>query len=629
MHNLFSTFVRLPRLAQLSLDLGISILAFWGAYMLRFDGSIPEQFLLQFFMLLPVVLAFRFFLRFCFGLYLQIWRYSSLRELLDVGLAITVGSVSLLIASRLIFNTHVPWSVLALDWAINLVGYLSLRASRRLLSEVQPMSFGKGRDRKRVLLVGAGQAGNIFAKEIQQRSSQYHLIGFTDDDSHKVGSRIQGSEVLGRTDALPILAAKHEIDEIIICIPSASQTEMRRILELCHEAKVQVKTLPSLRELIAGNIELNKLREVQIEDLLGRDPVALDRQAASHYLAGRVVMITGAGGSIGSELCRQITILGPSRLLLVGKGEFSIYSIEMELREKFPHLDLVALIADVRDINRMRRIYQQYSPEVIFHAAAHKHVPLMERNPSEAIYNNILGTRVVATLADQFNAETFVLVSTDKAVNPTNVMGASKRVAEMVVQELAGRSKTRFMAVRFGNVLGSRGSVIPLFKRQIEQGGPITITHPEIIRYFMTIPEAAQLVLQAGALGQGGEVFVLDMGDPVKIVDLARDMIKLSGLEPDVDVEIKFTGLRPGEKLYEELLTAEEGTNATNHRKIFVARSEAINREKLELGLTLLQSAASEGDDMAIRRGLKALVTTYREQVIPEARSQEEAKEQA
>jgi FlaA1/EpsC-like NDP-sugar epimerase len=378
------------------------------------------------------------------------------------------------------------------------------------------------------------------------------------------------------------------------------------------------------------------LREVEIEDLLGRDPVAFDREATSRYLTGRVVMVTGAGGSIGSELCRQIAAFGPSKLLLVGRGEFSIYSIEMELRETFPHLDLEPLIADVRDLNRMRYLFERYSPEAIFHAAAHKHVPLMERNPSEAILNNVLGTRTVAELAERFNAETFVLISSDKAVNPTNVMGASKRVAEMVVQELATRSKCRFMSVRFGNVLGSRGSVIPLFKKQIASGGPITITHPDIIRYFMTIPEASQLVLQAGALGHGGEVFVLDMGAPVKIVDLARDLIKLSGLEPEVDIKIKFTGLRPGEKLYEELLTAEEGTASTQHKKIFIAKPTPVDRERLELGLTLLSTAATAGDDLAIRRGLKGLVDTYKfqkaeaetletrvEQVVAEAETRE------
>ncbi|MFP5503129.1 MAG: polysaccharide biosynthesis protein [Candidatus Sericytochromatia bacterium] len=600
------------RLFQLALDLTISIAAFWAAYTLRFEGQIPAFYLEQFWRLLPFAIALRFLWRFPGGLHEQLWRYVSLRETLHITAAITAGSLALLFVSLFASPLRIPMGVLALDWCLNLIGYIGLRAFKRVYSERQPKSEPTGKER-RVLLVGAGQAGNIFAKEIQQRQGDMRVVGFVDDDPYKQHSRIQGVPVLGVTARIPSIVAIQQIDEVIFCIPSASRADMRRIIDLCHEAKVPVKTLPSLKDIISGSVELGNIREVQIEDLLGRDPVAFDRETTSSYISGRVVMVTGAGGSIGSELCRQLATLAPSRLLLVGRGEYSIYTIEMELREKFPTLELVPLIADVRDLNRMTRLYERYAPEVIFHAAAHKHVPLMEKNPSEAILNNVFGTRNVAMLADRFNAETFVLVSTDKAVNPTNVMGASKRTAELVVQELGARSKTRFMSVRFGNVLGSSGSVIPLFKRQIAQGGPITITHPEIIRYFMTIPEAAQLVLQAGALGQGGEVFVLDMGDPVKIVDLARDLIKLSGLEPEIDVKIKFTGLRPGEKLYEELLTAEEGTAATTHKKIFIARPEAVDREKLELGLTLLQTAATEGDELAIRRGLKNLVTTYRE----------------
>lgn len=611
--SIASMFI-LPRLAQVGLDLSVSAIAFYAAYFLRFEGQIPPNYAAQFMAMLPLMLALRFIWRFPGGLHQQLWRFVSLREAAEIAVTLFLGSIAFWLVARYALGTHVPMGVLALDGGINLVGYLAMRGIRRLYAERQPAHPVHPKERRQVLLVGAGQAGNLFAKEMQQRQQDLHLVGFVDDDAHKQRSRVQGIEVLGTTADIPALAGRHRIDEVILCVPSAGQPELRRILGLCHEARLKVKTLPSIQDLIDGTIELSKIRQVEIEDLLGRVPVAFDRETTSRYLAGRVVMVTGAGGSIGSELCRQIATLGPSQLVLVGRDEFAIYSIELELREAFANMDLIAVIADVREETRMTAVFARFTPDVVFHAAAHKHVPLMEKNPSEAVLNNVLGTRVVARLADHYHAETFVLISTDKAVNPTNVMGASKRVAEMVVQGLAQRSRTRFMSVRFGNVLGSSGSVIPLFKAQIARGGPITITHPDIIRYFMTIPEAAQLVLQAGALGRGGEVFVLDMGDPVKIVDLAREMIRLSGFEPNVDIKITFTGLRPGEKLYEELLTAEEGTSATNHKKIFIARSEAIVPENLEQGIALLQTSATRGDDQAIRRGLQALVKTYQYQ---------------
>lgn len=611
MQSTIQRYFTLPRLIQVALDLLVSALAFVGAYVLRFEGHIPPHYLSQLFLLLPFAVVLRFIWRFPGGLHQQLWRFVSLREVVETTTTLTLGSIAFWLLAKFAVHAHIPWGVLTLDWGINLVGYLGLRAAKRMYSEHETVKEQVYRKQKPVLLVGAGQAGNIFAKEIQLRHPELKAVGFLDDDANKLHSRVQGIEVVGTTAELPRLVVAEQVAEVILCLPSATQTELRRILDLCHQAEVKVKTLPSLKDIISGNVEISKIREIDIEDLLGRDPVDLDREAAGAYLSGRVVMVTGAGGSIGSELCRQISQLEPKQLLLVGRGEFSIYSIEMELKERFPMLDLVPLIADVRDDVRLRHLFKQFRPEVVFHAAAHKHVPLMESNPTEAILNNVFGTRNVAELAHEFETEAFVLVSTDKAVNPTNVMGASKRVAEMVVQELAIRSATRFMSVRFGNVLGSRGSVIPLFKRQIEKGGPITITHPDIIRYFMTIPEAAQLVLQAGALGKGGEVFVLDMGDPVKIADLARDLIKLSGLRPEVDIKITYTGLRPGEKLYEELLTAEEGTSSTNHKKIFIAKPEPVDGGLLNLGLGGLRAAATDADEQAIRWGLQALVPSF------------------
>ncbi len=598
-----------PRLIQVALDLTVAAVAWYAAYLLRFDGMIPPTYRLQMLAVLPTVLALRFLCRFPLGLHMQLWRYVSLREARDIVLSITLGSALLLAITRLGYGTHVPWGVLTLDWGLCLIGYISLRALRRTVAEWQPFAT-KLAGKKRVLLVGAGQAGNQIAREIQLQRS-FELVGFVDDDPAKQRSRVHGADVLGTSAEIPSLVDRHQIDEVILCVPSATRQDMRRILDLCRDAKVPTKTLPGMADIIAGRVELNAIRAIDIEDLLNRDPVKMDHQAAASYVSGRAVLVTGGGGSIGSELCRQIAPLGPSKLLVLGRGEHSIYTIELELRERFPSLEVVPLIADVRDLARMTMIFEQHAPDVVFHAAAHKHVPLMERNPTEAVLNNVFGTRNLAELAHRFNVETFVFVSTDKAVNPTNVMGASKRVAEMIVSDVAARSTTRFMAVRFGNVLGSRGSVIPLFRRQIAAGGPVTITHPDITRYFMTIPEASQLVIQAGALGRGGEVFVLDMGDPVRIVDLARDLIKLSGFEPDSDIKLKFTGLRPGEKLFEETLTAEEGTTATTFKKIFVARPEVIDAEQLGLGLTRLYGSATEGDERAIRRGLKALVRSY------------------
>jgi FlaA1/EpsC-like NDP-sugar epimerase len=393
---------------------------------------------------------------------------------------------------------------------------------------------------------------------------------------------------------------EYEVGEIIIAIPSAGGSVIRKIVNQCKQTGCTVKIMPGIYELIDGKATVQQLRNVDLEDLLRREPVQLDLTGIAAYLSGKRVLVTGAGGSIGSELCRQIAKLGPSSLILVGKGENSIYEINHELREKYPALRIEPIIADVRDYRRINQIFDRMRPQVVFHAAAHKHVPLMESQPEEAVFNNIFGTKNVVEAADWFGTEVFVQISTDKAVNPTSVMGATKRVAELIIQNISKRSKTKYVTVRFGNVLGSRGSAIPLFKQQIAKGGPVTITHPDVIRYFMTIPEAVQLVLQAGSMAAGGEVFVLDMGKPIKILDMACDLIELSGLVPYKDIEIKFTGLRPGEKLYEELLTAEEGTTATRHEKIYVANLKEYPEQKLQQGLTELQQASSSEEVIGV-----------------------------
>lgn len=406
---------------------------------------------------------------------------------------------------------------------------------------------------------------------------------------------------------------RKSIDEIIIAIPSAKPAVLNRIYEQCVKTKCKVKILPSMSQLIDESIILKRVKDVDIEDLLGREPIVVDLEGIAGYLSGKVVLVTGGGGSIGSELCRQIASFGPKKLIMLDNYENGLYDILNELTRKYPELDIIPVIANIHEMDRLKEIFGEYRPNIVFHAAAHKHVPLMENNPEEAIKNNVFGTWNVAHCADMYNAERFVLISTDKAVNPTNVMGATKRIAEMIIQALDTKSKTEFVAVRFGNVWGSNGSVIPLFKKQIEQGGPVTVTHPDVTRFFMTIPEAVQLVIQAGAMAEGGEIFVLDMGEPVKILDLAKNLIRLSGFEPYEDIDIEITGLRPGEKLYEELLLNEEGLKATKHNKIYVAKPLHIDYEVLERELDILrQKVYKQSDSKELKEYVKVLVPNYK-----------------
>ncbi|KHF31818.1 UDP-N-acetyl-alpha-D-glucosamine C6 dehydratase [Paenibacillus sp. P1XP2] len=409
---------------------------------------------------------------------------------------------------------------------------------------------------------------------------------------------------------IPIIVKEKQIKEIIIAIPSASKKEISDIAQICKNTGVKLKMIPRLNDLISGKVSLSKMRDVSVEDLLGRDPITTDLDGIMNYVQHKRVLVTGAGGSIGSELCRQLAKFRPMKLLLLGHGENSIFNIEMELRKTFPELNLVTIIADIQDRERMKNIFNEYRPQVVFHAAAHKHVPLMERNPTEAVKNNVFGTQNVADCADEYGVERFVLISSDKAVNPTSVMGATKRIAEMYIQTMNASSSTKFVAVRFGNVLGSRGSVIPFFKQQIADGGPVTVTHPEMVRYFMTIPEAVQLVLQAGSFAEGGEIFVLDMGSPVKILNLAEDLIKLSGYEPYEEIDIKFTGIREGEKLYEELLTDEENVTATQHNRIFIGKPSELNRRHLELEILRLQRVIADGSS-SIKEIIDQIVPMY------------------
>jgi FlaA1/EpsC-like NDP-sugar epimerase len=471
----------------------------------------------------------------------------------------------------------------------------------------------------RVVLIGAGHAGIMAARELTNRASTgLRVVGFLDDDSTKQGAVISGIPVLGPIDHLRSLVRRSRVDEAIITIANAPREQIARIVRLCDEVKIPKRIIPALHEILSGAVSIASLRPVQIEDLLGREVVQLDAASIRGFIAGKRVMVTGAGGSIGSEMVRQLLGFGPAELLLVERSEFALYEIHRELRAKKTAAPAVPVVADMGDDARMGHVFARHRPEVVIHAAAYKHVPLMEANESEAILNNVLGTRRLAELAGQAGVEVFVLISTDKAVNPTSVMGASKRLAELCVQELGTRHPaTRFLAVRFGNVLGSTGSVIPLFREQIQRGGPVTVTHPEMQRYFMTIPEAAQLVLQAAALGQGGEIFVLDMGQPVRIADLARDMIRLSGLQPDVDIRIEFTGLRPGEKMFEELHADAEQAERTRHPMIFIGKIPRYTAQQVEDMLAEAVALARAGDAAGIRRLLN--------RVLPEARITEPA----
>jgi FlaA1/EpsC-like NDP-sugar epimerase len=515
------------------------------------------------------------------------WRFVGMRDLMKLIQAVTFSSILSVVLIFLIFRLeNYPRSVFVIDWFVVLIFIGGSRFAYRLYREgAFKRPFGrqdKRRTGKRVLIVGGGKAGELIIREILN-NSQYDFIpvGFVDDNRAKRNMTIHGFRVLGNTRDIPRIVKQYSVEEIFLGIPSASAGAKRRIMHICKSSGAEFKTLPAVGQLLNGTVTVNALREIQIEDLLGRDSIRLDAALIKEYLRDKTVMITGAGGSIGSELCRQVAHFSPRRLVLYERSEFNLYQIQMNLLELYPDLEVHAVIGDVLNQSRAEKTLRQFKPEVLFHAAAYKHVPLMESNSEEALRNNVYGTWVIARLSHAYGVKKFVMVSTDKAVRPTNIMGASKRIAELVCQGIGRDSKTKFVTVRFGNVLNSVGSVIPLFKRQIAKGGPITVTHPEIYRYFMTIPEAVQLIMQAGAMGKGGEIFILDMGEPIKIVDLARDMITLSGLEPDKDITIVFTGLRPGEKMYEELLTEGEEITSTLHEKIKVAGAEKIEWQVL------------------------------------------------
>lgn len=570
--------------ALLIIDAILVNFALITALFIRFDTAVPDTSWEAFFTYAAIFTAVRLGCYYLFGLYNRMWQYASIGELVSTIKSVSLGTfVNVFLIFAIFQSPFLPRGVVAIDWLLNvfLIGGSRLlwRMLRDGYSETKKHSIGG----KPVLIVGAGDAGVLTARELRNHyCGEVNVVGFVDDDHNKHNLKLLGVPVLGSREDIPQLIKRYSIQEVVIAMPSVKGKVIREIVAICHDTDAKVKILPGVFDLIEGNVTVNQIREVEVEDLLSREPVKVDLESITGYLEDEVVLVTGGGGSIGSELCRQIVKYNPGKLLILDNCENNVYDIEMELRKANPNLHLIPYVKDVRDRKGVEEVFKLHRPKVIFHAAAHKHVPLMEANPEEAIKNNVMGTYNVAQAANMYSAKRFVLVSTDKAVNPTSVMGASKRVAEMVIQHLSTVSKTKYAAVRFGNVLGSRGSVIPLFQKQIAEGGPVTVTHKDMIRYFMTIPEAVQLVIQAGAMTKGGEIFILDMGDQVRIWDLAKTLIKLSGLEPGEDIEIVEVGMRPGEKLFEELLTDEEGVNSTKHKRIFVARPNGLNTKLLE-----------------------------------------------
>lgn len=561
---------------------------------------------------LPVNLVVTLLVFVLFKLYRSVWRFASSTELLNVIGACTC-SIGLQIIGMSLLRMRMPISYYLMKYVLLIVGVGMVRFAYRILRMLQERRlFGGEKDQKKnTMIVGGGEAGAMIIKEFQ--NSEYlnqRICCVIDDNASKQGKYLRGIKIMGGREDIVRLAKELQIEEIIVAMPSAPQSEVRDILNICKETGCEMKVLPGLYQMIKGEVSISKLRRVEIEDLLGREPIRVQLDEIMGYVAGKVVLVTGGGGSIGSELCRQVAAHEPKQLIIFDIYENNAYDIQQELKNKFPALDLTVLIGSVRNTHRMNSIFEKYRPDIVYHAAAHKHVPLMEDSPNEAIKNNVFGTYKTALAADKYGVKRFVLISTDKAVNPTNIMGASKRICEMIIQMMNRHSKTEFVAVRFGNVLGSNGSVIPLFKKQIEKGGPVTVTHPDIIRYFMTIPEAVSLVLQAGALAKGGEIFVLDMGEPVKILDLAENLIRLSGYKPYEDIDIEFTGLRPGEKLYEELLMSEEGLQETANKLIHIGKPIEFDDDKFREQLDALKKAA-EHDSASIRQLVKEIVPTY------------------
>ncbi|HVM70265.1 MAG TPA: nucleoside-diphosphate sugar epimerase/dehydratase [Anaerolineales bacterium] len=621
---------RLPNSLVLTADIVITVVAITAAFAIRLAGDTVTDYIGSLYWMILISLLIKPAIYYFFGLYRRLWAYASINELTLISAAVTVASAVFSAVMLILFIIRIndarvinfPRTILLIDWLLSLVGIGGLRFSIRLLAEGRSASKKPAAKRaSNVLIIGAGDAGALVVRELQRNPQLgLHPIGYLDDDLAKQRHQIHGVPVVGRLSDLRRTLEHRSVSEVIISIPSAGGKVVRQVTDVCRLKGIPFRTMPGLFELIGGKVSVNRLREVDITDLLRREPVQIQDQLVGATMTGKRVLVTGAGGSIGREICRQIAHWGPQMLILLGHGENSIFEAMLELREDFPSLPMQLIIADIRDKSRIHSIFTDLRPQVVFHAAAHKHVPLMESNIEEAITNNIIGTRNIVQAASAVDTELLVLISTDKAVRPANIMGATKRIAEMIVLEAAHRTGHAYSVVRFGNVLGSRGSVVPLFKRQIAHGGPVTVTHPDMKRYFMTIPEAVHLVLQTAVMGQGGEVFMLNMGQQVRILDLAEDLIRLSGLEPGKDIEIVFTGIRPGEKLSEDLWGDGMQYQKTSHPEIFRAEAEeAILPHDLDKIVDELNHLAHEGEVTTIIHLLDETIPDGKIRVTPPA----------
>lgn len=607
--------------ALIFVDIVLIISSLYLALLLRFDfGTASEYSYYMYFYrlsIIPVIIITLLFNE-VFHLYTSLWKYASIEELLSVVYSATISNVVFIVYSYMftyrllqIQYYRFPYTVHIIFWILSVVSLGGIRFLYRIMKENRG-DIENGESPKKLLIIGAGDAGALLIKEIKKHKAlNYDIVGIIDDDTTKKGKLINGIKVLGDRNKIRSVCFENKVEEIILAIPSADLDTKKSIINICKDTECKLKTLPGIYEMIDGNMNFSKLRDVNIEDLLGREEVRLNNENINKYIKDKTILVTGGGGSIGSELCRQIAKFNPKKLLILDIYENNAYDLQMELNYSIPELNKEVIIASIRDEKRLKDIFEAYSPEVVFHAAAHKHVPLMEENPAEAIKNNVIGTYNLVKCSHEYGVKKFVQISTDKAVNPTNIMGATKRFCEIMIQAFDNISNTEYVAVRFGNVLGSNGSVIPLFKKQIAHGGPVTVTDPEINRFFMTIPEAAQLVIQAGAMANGGEIFVLDMGQPVKIADLAKDLITLSGYKPDVDIKIKYTGLRPGEKLYEELLMSEVALTSTEHKKIFVEKPISNSIEFVEKSIEEFRDVVKK-DRESIFKLMEEKVPTYK-----------------
>lgn len=623
------TQLSIRRIFLVSFDVISIIIAAYGSLLLRFNGPIESQYLHRVNILIGSMILIGLAIFITFRLYHSLWQFASIIELKNIIFASIMSAIANILICELTGNP-LPRSCYFIYFLLLVLMVGGSRFIYRFIRLYAARHNIRGRKEQRplekVMIIGAGVAGEKVYKEILGSKSIYkEVICFIDDEPSKWNRTIHGVSIYGGRDKIIEAVNKYKIEEIMVAMPSASKRDLIDIFNICKETKCKLKKLPGIYQFINEDVHISDLKEVEIQDLLGRDPIKVNLADIMGYVTDKVVMVTGGGGSIGSELCRQIAANKPKQLIIVDIYENNAYDIQLELKHNYPELNLETLIASVRNEVKVNKLFEIYHPDIVYHAAAHKHVPLMEDSPNEAIKNNVFGTLNVARAADKYNAQKFILISTDKAVNPTNVMGATKRLCEMIVQTYNKRSQTEYVAVRFGNVLGSNGSVIPIFKRQIKEGGPVTVTHPDIIRYFMTIPEAVSLVLQAGAYAKGGEIFILDMGEPVRIADMAKNLIKLSGYEPDVDIKIEYTGLRPGEKLYEELLIEEEGLQDTLNHMIHIGKPIEMNEDTfVERLINLKEAAYGETDD--IRSLIKELVPTYQYGITPKRRKTPEIK---